>query len=111
MGARLLVTKNQSEFSVEGAYTYNYRSPLRWILSHVMRYKGLFFFAMLMYTLAWASFGGARVLIGRAAEEIINPTVANGLLILVGIATGMAGMTLTSGILYGLIFVGSSVFG
>ncbi|GAB5494672.1 MAG: ABC transporter ATP-binding protein [Phototrophicaceae bacterium] len=84
-----MVTKNQSEFSVEGAYTYNYRSPLRWILSHVMRYKGLFFFAMLMYTLAWASFGGARVLIGQAAEEIINPTVANGLLLVSSMVLGV----------------------
>lgn len=90
-----MVTKNQSEFSVKDAYTYNYRSPLRWILSHVMRYKGLFFFAMLMYTLAWTSFGGARVLIGRAAEEIINPTVANGLLI---VASSVLGVLLLDGI-------------
>lgn len=90
-----MVTKNQSEFSVKDAYTYNYRSPLRWILSHVMRYKGLFFFAMLMYTLAWTSFGGARVLIGRAAEEIINPTVANGLLI---VASSILGVLLLDGI-------------
>ncbi len=76
-----MATQNQSEFSVESAYVYDHRSSVRWIFSHVWRYKGLFLFAILMYMLAWTSFGGARVLIGQAAEEIINPTAANGLMI------------------------------
>lgn len=42
-----------------------------------------------MYLFAWASFGGARVLIGQAAEEIINPTRANGLLIAAGAVLGV----------------------
>ncbi len=79
-----MATQNHSEFSIDGAYSYNHQNPLRWILSHVWRYKGLFLFAMTMYIIAWASFGGARVLIGQAAEEIINPTAANGLLIAAG---------------------------
>lgn len=90
-----MASQNQSEFSVESAYTYNHQSPLRWIFSHVWRYKGLFLFAILMYMLAWASFGGARVLIGQAAEEIINPTATNGLMIA---AASVLGVLLLDGI-------------
>lgn len=42
-----------------------------------------------MYVFAWASFGGARVLIGQAAEEIINPTRENGLLLAAGAVLGV----------------------
>lgn len=70
----------QSEFRVANAYTYDRRGPLRWVVSHVLRYKG---FALLMlgcYITAWLVYARAPVMIGRAAEEIVRPTSPSGLL-------------------------------
>ena len=69
----------RSEFTVADAYSYNRSSPLRWIFSHVLRYKRLFLITCGFYTVAWFSYSFARMLIGAAAEEIMNPTSADGL--------------------------------
>ena len=69
-----------SEFTVANAYTYNRSSPLRWILSHVWRYKYFLIFTCVLYMVAWISFSGSRFLIGVAAEEIVNPTSPDGIL-------------------------------
>ncbi|MCA9893599.1 MAG: ABC transporter ATP-binding protein, partial [Anaerolineae bacterium] len=69
----------QGEFTVENAYQYNRRSAVRWIWSHIWRYKWLFFLAISMYMVAWSMFASGRVLTGAAAEEITNPTSPNGL--------------------------------
>lgn len=69
----------KSEFSVPNAYPYNRSSVLRWIFSHMWRYKFLFIGAGVFYTTAWFAFSYSRYLFGRAAEEILNPSV-NGLL-------------------------------
>ena len=70
----------KSEFTVQDAYPYNQSSPLRWIVSHVWRYKFFTLTALLLYTNAWLVYAGARVVIGRAAEEILHPTSPSGLL-------------------------------
>lgn len=69
-----------TEFSVQLAHRYDQRSTLRWLVSHVWRYKLFAFLTMACYILAWLVFAGAPVMIGRAAEEIIHPTSENGLL-------------------------------
>ncbi len=69
-----------SEFTVASAYTYNRSSPIRWILSHVWRYKYFLIFTCVLYMVAWVSFSGSRFLIGVAAEEIVNPTSPDGIL-------------------------------
>jgi len=68
------VTPSKGEFTVIDAYRYNRSGTLRWILSHVLRYKLLFFGAIVLYLVGWTSFSYARILIGNAAEEIVNPT-------------------------------------
>jgi ATP-binding cassette subfamily B protein len=71
----------RSEFTVPNAYTYDQRSAARWVFSHVRRY---WYFALGFYfcfTIAWCCYAGAQVLIGRAADEIINPSAPNGLMI------------------------------
>ncbi|MBK8024431.1 MAG: ABC transporter ATP-binding protein [Chloroflexi bacterium] len=68
----------RSEFTVASAYPYNRRSAVRWILSHVGRYRLLLVGIVVFYLIAWFSYSYARVLIGAAADEILNPTV-NGL--------------------------------
>ena len=70
----------KTEFSVQNAYRYDQRSALRWVVSHIWRYK---FFALIMvgcYTLAWLVYARAPVLIGQAAQEIVSPTSESGLL-------------------------------
>ena len=69
----------KSEFTVENAYEYNRASAPRWILSHVWRYKFFFIATVMLYVVAWSTFGYTRVLIGVAAEEIMNPTTGGAL--------------------------------
>ena len=69
----------QGEFTVRDDYQYNRSSPIRWILSHVWRYKHLLIANILLFMVAWSAFAYSQRLIGDAAEEIINPT-PNGLL-------------------------------
>ncbi|HMO59236.1 MAG TPA: ABC transporter ATP-binding protein, partial [Roseiflexaceae bacterium] len=62
----------RSEFSVAGAATYDHRSPVRWILSHV---RHRWYFVVLSaagFLTAWLVYSQAQVMIGRAAEAIIS---------------------------------------
>ncbi len=70
----------RSEFTVSNTYTYNRSNPIRWIISHVLRYKLFFFATCALYMTAWISNTYSRILIGQAAGEIITPTAADGLL-------------------------------
>jgi len=69
-----------TEFSVQDARRYDQRGTLRWLVSHVWRYKPFAILTMACYILAWLVFAGAPLMIGRAAQEIIQPTSENGLL-------------------------------
>lgn len=73
---------HQKEFSVQNEYRYNQHSPLRWVISHVMRYRWFALIVLIAFVVAWLVYSQARVVIGQAAEEIITPTRANGLLML-----------------------------
>ncbi len=70
----------QGEFTVRDDYQYNRANPIRWIFSHVWRYKWFLIVNVGLYLIAWSSFALSQRLIGNAAEEIINPQSANGLL-------------------------------
>jgi ATP-binding cassette subfamily B protein len=63
----------KSEFNVPTAYRYDQRSAGRWIVSHVLRYKGFLFVTLLGFMVAWTVFTQAQVQIGRAAEAIAQP--------------------------------------
>lgn len=67
----------KSEFRVEGDYNYNRSGPIRWFLSHVWRHRLFVFISLICFFIAYLSFSYARVLIGQAAEEILNPTTPN----------------------------------
>ena len=69
-----------SEFTVEKDYRYSQASPNRWILSHVWRYWPFVIGALICFISAWLAYSGAQLLIGRAADELMTPTAANGLL-------------------------------
>jgi ATP-binding cassette, subfamily B, bacterial len=74
------VVAQRSEFTVSNTYPYNRSNPIRWIFSHVLRYKLFFLVTVALYLTAWISNSYSRILVGQAAGEIINPTAADGLL-------------------------------
>ncbi|MBK9123049.1 MAG: ABC transporter ATP-binding protein [Chloroflexi bacterium] len=63
----------KSEFFVQPAYPYDRSGPIRWIWSHVWRYKRLFLQCVAGFMIGYIGFSYARILIGQAAEAIINP--------------------------------------
>lgn len=67
---------SKSEFFVQPAYPYNRSGPIRWIWSHVWRYKRLFLQCVAGFMIGYIGFSYARILIGQAAEAIINPNPA-----------------------------------
>ncbi|MFV9503116.1 MAG: ABC transporter ATP-binding protein [Oscillochloridaceae bacterium umkhey_bin13] len=69
----------RSEFTIEGAYPYDQRSVGHWIASHLRRYWWLVLSFYVFFLGAWICFAASQVLIGRAADEILNPSAPNGL--------------------------------
>lgn len=63
-----------SEFTVANAYNYNRSSALRWIIAHVWRYKFIFLGVIAAFSVAYSVYSYPTILIGRAADEIINPS-------------------------------------
>lgn len=96
-------TALKSEFTVANAYPYNRTSATRWIISHVWRHKYFLIFATLCWLGAYGGFSTLQVMIGRAADEVINPTGGNTLLY-IALATACASLvdsasSLTGGLL------------
>jgi ATP-binding cassette subfamily B protein len=89
-----MATASKSEFTVENAYRYNQSSAPRWIMSHIWRYKWLFIGAVILSAVDFFSYSQSPVLIGRAADEILNPTGGHMLLKLSLAVLGV--MTLSS---------------
>jgi ATP-binding cassette subfamily B protein len=78
-----------SEFTVANAHVYNRKSAIRWLASHIWRYRWLFFGAFFLFLVAYSSFSYARsILIADAANVILNPTqfpdAARALLLIAG---------------------------
>lgn len=59
----------RSEFTVSNTYPYNRSNPIRWIFSHVWRYKLFFVLTITLYLTAWISNTYSRILVGKAAGE------------------------------------------
>lgn len=85
------------EFTVQDSYVYNLKSAGRWIASHVWRYKLLLVLAMLLSTVDFVAYSQGPVLIGDAADEILNPTGGN---TLVTIALAVLGLRLLSSVAF-----------
>lgn len=61
-----------SEFTVADAYSYDHRSTLRWLQSHILRYKGLLF-TFLLTTLGMASAQSmTAVTVGWAFDSVLQ---------------------------------------
>jgi ATP-binding cassette subfamily B protein len=87
----------KSEFTVQDAYRYNQRSAGWWVISHIWRYKLLFIGAILLSMVDFFSYSQAPVLIGSAADEIMNPTADDALL---KIALGILGVLMVSSVAF-----------
>ena len=87
----------KQEFSVEGAYTYNRSSPVRWILSHLRRYPLFLFSFFLAATLTNILFAAIPRLTGLAFDEVLkeNPSGQR----LLTLAALILGMVLIRGII------------
>ncbi len=71
------------EFTVENAYVYNHSGAVRWLISHIWRHKLFMLASFGLFMSAYFSFSYARgILIGQAADEILNPTAENALLLI-----------------------------
>lgn len=85
----------KSEFTVQDAYAYDRRSPVRWILSHIGRYKFFLGLGLVLYCGSLTLYSLGPVLVGRAAEEILQPTGGHTLLWL---ALGVAAVLVLDGV-------------
>ncbi len=70
----------KSEFTVPHAYQYDHTTAIRWIASHVWRYKGLVITTVILILISYIAYDQGPILIGRAAQEIIHPTGGDTLL-------------------------------
>jgi len=84
-----MVQASNAEFVIEGDIVYNHYSPLKWIISHVLRYRFILIFGTLCYMTAYTCFSLSRYLFGVAAEEIINPSRPDGLALVCFIILGI----------------------
>ena len=83
------------EFSVEGEHRYDRRGPVRWILSHMLRYKGFLLSFFTASTVTAALFSAVPALTGRAFNEVLKPTPDAGQLLFIGLT--MLGIVVVRG--------------
>lgn len=67
------LTKGTREFSVVGEHVYDRRGPVRWILSHLLRYKHLMASFLLAAITTNILFAAVPRLIGVAFDEVLQP--------------------------------------
>ena len=80
------------EFTVAGEYKYNRKSAVRWIVSHLLRYKRVFALFTLGTLAAQVLTAFVPTLIGRAFAEVVRAHPSQGSLLRV--ALEMLGVTL-----------------
>jgi len=93
----LTSSKAKREFSVPDEFVYNLSGPLRWILSHLLRYPHLlasFLFAALLTNVLFSS---VPRLTGMAFDEVLKPEPDSGRLL--NLALGILGLVLVRGLL------------
>jgi len=62
------------EFTVDHAYTYDQRTPLRWLVSHVRRHILFYLFGLVGWIGAFSAYSTIQRLIGYGAEQILEGT-------------------------------------
>lgn len=87
----------KSEFSIAQDYVYNRSGALRWIFSHLMRYRGYVFLFVVAATLTNVLFSAVPVLTGQAFDIVLQPGARVSELL--RIALIMLGVVLTRGVI------------
>lgn len=85
------------EFSVVGEYPYNRRDPLRWVLSHLLRYKGLLVLFLFAAAFTNVLFSAIPRLMGLAFDEVLQPQPSLQRLLWLGL--GVLGIVLVRGVI------------
>ena len=67
---------NKSEFTVQDAYQYSHQGTIRWLFSHVMRYRWFAIATFLFYLVSHVAYAQGPVLIGKAFEELVDPNTS-----------------------------------
>ena len=73
------------EFSVADEYQYDRRGPVRWIFSHILRYKGFVASFLAASTLTATLFSAVPALTGRAFNEVLKPSPDPNQLLFIGL--------------------------
>jgi ATP-binding cassette subfamily B protein len=68
-----MTTTTRREFSVDTAYTYDERSPLRWIVSHILRYPLLPVLTLVAFLITDALYSYSSILTGQAFDLVASP--------------------------------------
>lgn len=76
---------SKKEFRLEGKYTYNRTSAVRWIISHMMRYPALPVTIVLGSFLSNMAYSSIQVIMGRAFDLIGQPDWATSTLAMLAI--------------------------
>lgn len=83
MTAETIATRR--EFSVTDEYTYNRTGPIRWLLSHVLRYRTFVFSFLAASTVTSALFSAIPALTGVGFNEVLKPKPDAGALLQIGL--------------------------
>ena len=89
-----------SEFTVADAHRYNRKNAVFWIISHIWRYRWLFFGSFALFIVAYSTFTYARsIFIAQAADVILNPSqFPNPAETLIAISIGVLILLVTDGL-------------
>jgi len=68
------VAEQLSEFTVDNPYKYNQVNSVRWTISHLWRYRFMLIASLLALVIGFIARSQAPVLVGQAADEMLNPT-------------------------------------
>lgn len=83
MTAETIATRR--EFSVTDEYTYNRTGPIRWLLSHVLRYRTFVFSFLAASIVTSALFSAIPALTGVGFNEVLKPKPDAGALLQIGL--------------------------
>jgi ATP-binding cassette subfamily B protein len=64
------------EFTAEGAHQYDQRGPLRWIVSHILRYRRLALVVVLCFITGWVCHTQVPVQYGRLVTDLAHAGAA-----------------------------------
>ena len=89
---------NKSEFTAHDSVNYDQRGPVRWILSHVWRYRLYLGGSVFGYLISASMFSLAPVLVGQAAALVAQQGSAANQSQLLWLAFGVLGCLVTDGV-------------